>query len=82
MVEHHDGIASGARAPALAAIVRRADVVVAIMVPNSHNAIAIVRRVAASHGRVVLCVKHLRPSALGAVVADALALARTARLAG
>ncbi len=80
IVEHHDGITDGCRAAALAAMVRRADVVVTITVPNSHNAVAIARRVAESHGRVFLLVKRLSPRTLAAVVADALAVARAQEL--
>lgn len=81
IVEHHNGDTTGARAAALAAIVRRADVVIAIAMPNSHNAVATARRVSADHGRGFVLVKRLSPSALGAIVADALAVARTAELA-
>jgi hypothetical protein len=81
IVEHHDGDTSGARAATLAAIVRRADVVIAIAMPNSHNGVATARRVSTDHGRAFVLVKRLSPSALGAIIADALALARTAELA-
>jgi hypothetical protein len=71
IVEHHDGQTAGSRAAALAAIVRRADVVVSILVPNSHGAVAIARRTAASHHRTFLLFKHLRPSGLAAVISAA-----------
>jgi ABC-type sugar transport system substrate-binding protein len=79
IVEHHDGNTPGGRAASLAAIVRRADVVVAITVPNSHNAMSIAKRAAAAHGRVFLVVRRLSPGALGALVADALATSRPQR---
>jgi Uncharacterized protein conserved in bacteria (DUF2325) len=81
LVEHHDGNTSGSRATALAAMVRRADVVIAIAMPNSHNGVATARRVSADYGRGFVLVKRLSPSALGTAVADALAVARTAELA-
>lgn len=79
-VEHHDGRTHGNRATTLASIVRRADVVVTITLPNSHNAVAIARRTAAQHGRVYIQVKRLRPNGLAPLVADALAFGRTAEL--
>jgi hypothetical protein len=81
IVEHHDGRASGSRAASLAAIASRADVVVTITVPNSHNAVAIARRVAASQHRVFVLVKRLRPSSLAALVSDALGCERTEAVA-
>ncbi len=80
IVEHHDGRTHGNRATTLASIVRRADVVVTITLPNSHNAVSIARRTAALHERVYVQVKRLRPNGLAALVADALALGRTAEL--
>jgi hypothetical protein len=82
-LEHHDGNTSGCRAATLAAMVRRADIVVAITIPNSHNAVAIARRTAANHGRVLRIVKRLSPSAIARVLADGIALAsaRPAQLA-
>lgn len=77
IVEHHDGNAHGARAATLGAVVRRADVVVTIMMPNSHNAVSIARQAAHAYGRVCLLVKRLRPDGLAIVVAEGLALART-----
>jgi hypothetical protein len=74
VVEHHDGRTRGCRADTLAAMVRRADVVVTITIPNSHNAVAIARRVATLHGRTYVQLKRLRPNGLAAVIADALAL--------
>ena len=76
IVEHHDGNVAGVRAATLAAIVRRADIVVAILVPNSHSGVAIARRTAASHQRMFLLVKHLRPSGLADVVRTARAVDR------
>jgi hypothetical protein len=81
IVEHHDGNTAGNRAASLAAVVRRADVVVTITIPNSHGAVAIARRIATMHGRTFMLVKRLSPNALGAIVQDALALARTQALA-
>jgi len=72
IVEHHDGRASGSRAASLAAMASRADVIVSITIPNSHNAVAIARRVAATQHRVFVRVKRLRPSSLAALVSDAL----------
>ncbi len=71
-VEHHDGVTAGGRAATLAAMVRRADIVVSITMPNSHGAVAIARREAASHGCVFVLVNRLRPHALPAIVAAAL----------
>lgn len=70
-VEHHDGQTAGNRATTLAAMVRRADVVVAITIPNSHNAVAIARREAALAGVPYVLVKRLRPNELATLVADA-----------
>ncbi|MBV8755846.1 MAG: DUF2325 domain-containing protein [Deltaproteobacteria bacterium] len=81
VVEHHDGDAHGCRAATLAAIVQRADVVIAITMPNSHGAIAIARRVASRCGCALVRVNRLSPRGLGAVVTDALAIARTQELA-
>lgn len=81
VVEHHDGRTHGHRAATLASIVRRADIVVAITIPNSHNAVSIARKTAALHGRAYVQVKRLRPNGLLALVVDALAIARTAELA-
>jgi Uncharacterized protein conserved in bacteria (DUF2325) len=81
IVEHHKGDTTGVRATTLAAIVRRADVVIAIAMPNSHNAVATARRISADFGRGFVLVKRLSPSSLGAVVADVLAVARTTELA-
>jgi hypothetical protein len=75
-VEHHDGNIGSSRASNLVSLVRRADVVVAITVPNSHNAVAIARRAATSHGRPFVLVKRLRPDGLADIVADALRLTR------
>ena len=80
VVEHHDGVAHGCRAATLAAIVQRADVVIAITMPNSHGAIAIARRIAMRCGSALVRVKRLSPSGLGPLVADALAIARTQEL--
>ena len=74
-LEHHDGRTHGCRADTLAAIVRRADVVVTITIPNSHNAVAIARKTALLHGRAYLQVKRLRPSGLASVLGEVLALA-------
>jgi hypothetical protein len=76
IVEHHDGDVAGVRASALAAIVRRADVVIAIAMPNSHNAVAIARRLSSDHRRGFVMVKRLSPSTLGSVVAVAVARPR------
>jgi hypothetical protein len=81
VVEHHDGDTTGQRATALASTVRRADVVIAILMPNSHNAVAIARRISAEHGQAFVLVKRLSPNTLGPVVADALALSRAVELA-
>lgn len=80
-VEHHDGRTHGARASTLAEIVRRADVVVTITVPNSHNAVSIARRTANQHGRLFMLVKKLRPNGLAALVAEALAAPRAVAVA-
>jgi hypothetical protein len=80
-LEHHDGNAIGHRAATLAAAVRRADVVITITEPNSHNAVAIARRQAALHHRAFLLIRRLRPEALASAIADALAGSRAASLA-
>jgi hypothetical protein len=78
VVEHHDGRTAGHRAATIASIVSRADVVITITVPNSHNAVAIARRAAAAHHRPFILVKRLRPSSLADLVAEALANGRSA----
>jgi hypothetical protein len=79
VVEHHDGRTHGARASTLAEMVRRADVVVTITIPNSHNAVSIARRIANANGRVFRLVKRLRPNGLAALVAEAVAAPHGAR---
>jgi Uncharacterized protein conserved in bacteria (DUF2325) len=76
-LEHHDGRTRGRRGEDIVAAVRRADVVVIITDPNSHAGVALARRAAISAARPHLLIKHLRPDGLGAVLGDALALART-----
>jgi hypothetical protein len=78
VIEHHDGNTTGHRAALLAAIVRRADVVVTMTIPNSHNGVAIARRTAAAHRRAFMLVKRMSPSTLATIIADVLALARIA----
>lgn len=73
VVEHHDGRTAGNRAATIASIVSRADVVIVITIPNSHNAVAIARRAAAAHHRPFILVKRLRPNSLAELVAEALA---------
>ena len=80
-VEHHDGQSGGRRSDDIDAIVRRADVVLIITELNSHNGVAHARRGAVAHGRPHLLLRRLRPDGLAAAVADALAPARTARVA-
>lgn len=72
-LEHHDGRTAGGRAETLAAIVRRAELVITLTVPNSHGAVTIARRVANHHGNAFVLVERLRPSGLAAVIDDALA---------
>ena len=80
-LEHHAGSAQGRRSGEIAAAVRRADVVVIITNPNSHNGVAVARREAIAHARPHLLIKTLRPDGLGAAIADALAVARTRAVA-
>lgn len=75
-LEHHDGRTHGSRAQTVAAMAKRAEVVITITIPNSHNGVAIARRAAALNGRVFVLVKRLRPSSLPQVISDALAAAR------
>ncbi|HVK78205.1 MAG TPA: DUF2325 domain-containing protein [Kofleriaceae bacterium] len=76
-LEHHAGQTQGRHSDELAAVVRRADVVVIITNPNSHNGVAVARRTAQRWSRPHLLIKHLRPDGLGPVLADALAMGRT-----
>jgi len=69
-LEQHDGRRTGT----LAAVVRRADLVIAITLPNCHNAVVTARHVATAHGKTFVLVNRLSPSGLGAVVANALQL--------
>lgn len=78
VVEHHDGRTAGHRAATIASIVSRADVVITITVPNSHNAVAIARRAAAAHHLPFILVKRLRPSSLADLVSEALSGAANA----
>ncbi|HEX3757715.1 MAG TPA: DUF2325 domain-containing protein [Kofleriaceae bacterium] len=67
-LEHHDGRTSGRGSRDIAAVVRRADLVVIITDPNSHGGVAVARRAALSAARPHVLVKHLRPGDLGALV--------------
>jgi hypothetical protein len=82
VVEHHDGNTKGSKATALAMMVRRADVVIALTIPNSHSGVSIARRVSTEAGRPFVLVKRLSPRALPGIVGEAVAFAqaRTADL--
>jgi hypothetical protein len=80
-LEHHDGQSAGRRAADIAAIVRRADVVIIITDLNSHNGVALARRAALAHGRAHLLVRRLRPDGVAQAISDALATARAAQAA-
>ena len=71
-LEHHDGQSAGRRAADIAAIVRRADVVLILTDLNSHNGVAQARRAALAHHRPHLLLRRLRPDG----VAEAIALAQ------
>jgi hypothetical protein len=75
-LEHHDGRTQGRGSHDIVAAVRRADVVVIITDPNSHNGVAVARRAAILAARPHVLVKHLRPGGLRSVLGDALAAAR------
>jgi hypothetical protein len=79
-LEHHSGQTRGRGAQEIVAAVHRADVVVIITDPNSHGGVAVARRAASARACPHLLVKHLRPAGLGAVLADALAVARAANV--
>ena len=74
-LEHHDGRTGGRGARGIVAAIRRADVVVIITDPNSHNGVAVARRAAIAAARPHLLVKHLRPDGLGSVLAGTVAAA-------
>jgi hypothetical protein len=80
-VEHHDGQSAGRRSGDIASIVRRADIVLIITDLNSHNGVAVARKSALAHARPHLLVKRLRPDGLASAIADALAVARTEKVA-
>ena len=69
-VEHHPGQTKGRGSAEITAAVRRADVVVIITDPNSHNGVAVARRAAIAAARPHVLVKHLRPGGLAAVLAS------------
>ena len=71
-LEHHDGRAHGRHANEIAAVVRRAHLVVIITEPNSHSGVAIARRAAISAARPHVLVKRLRPGGLGELLAQQL----------
>jgi ribosome-interacting GTPase 1 len=73
-LEHHDGRTSGG-VHEIVAVVRRADVVVIITDPNSHNGVAAARRAAIAAAKPLVMVKHLRPGGLAEVLAPVLAAA-------
>jgi ribosome-interacting GTPase 1 len=77
-LEHHDGRTRGSGVAEIVAAVRRADVVVIITDPNSHNGVAAARRAAIAAARPHVLVKHLRPGGLATVLAQTLAAARGA----
>ena len=84
ILEHHDGRTNGCRASTIASLVRRADLVITILLPNSHAAVAIVRRTAESYGRACVVVKRLSPGGLAAVMSSGpfpSGMARSAKLA-
>jgi hypothetical protein len=78
-IEHHDGRTAGRRAQGLAALVRRADVVVIQTELNSHNGVATARRLAAAHARPHLLIRRLRPDGISELLAEARSLQRAAR---
>lgn len=77
-LEHHDGRTRGRGSHDIAAVVRRADLVVIITDPNSHGGVAVARRAALSAARPHVLVKHLRPGDLGALVDSAVGSRRAA----
>lgn len=72
-LEHHDGRSQGRRADDIASMIRRADVVVIITDPNSHNGVTIARKTALAAGKPHRLVKHLRPAGLAAVLSETFA---------
>lgn len=70
-IEHHDGRTAGRRAQGLAALVRRADLVVIQTELNSHNGVAAARKLAAAHARPHLLIRRLRPDGIGELLAAA-----------
>ncbi|MGN6106764.1 MAG: DUF2325 domain-containing protein [Kofleriaceae bacterium] len=84
-LEHHDGRIAGRGAAEIAAIVRRAEVVVIITDLNSHGGVGVARRAALASERPHVLVKRLRPDGLAAVLAEAFGVRgeeRPAALAG
>jgi hypothetical protein len=73
VLEHHDGRAEGRGVGEIAAMVRRAEVVVIITEPNSHAGVAAARRAATAAAKPYTLIKRLRPNGLAAVIADTLA---------
>lgn len=75
-LEHHDGQSAGRRAADIAAIVRRADIVLIITDLNSHNGVAQARRAALAHERPHLLLRRLRPDGVAHAIAEAQATTR------
>ena len=75
-LEHHDGQSAGRRAADIAAIVRRADIVLIITDLNSHNGVAQARRAALAHQRPHLLLRRLRPDGVAQAIVEAQATAR------
>jgi hypothetical protein len=72
-LEHHDGRSQGRRADDIASLIRRADLVVIITDPNSHNGVTIARRAALAAEKPHRLVKHLRPNGLAELINEMLA---------
>ena len=70
-IEHHDGRTAGRRSQGLAALVRRADLVVIQTELNSHNGVATARKLAAEQGRPHLLIRRLRPDGISELLAAA-----------
>ncbi|MCC6524334.1 MAG: DUF2325 domain-containing protein [Polyangiaceae bacterium] len=73
VLEVHDGDVGGRGAVALAALVRRADLVVIAMEVNSHGAVRLARRLCKSSGTAALVLRTASPARVAELLTGAAA---------